>query len=93
LAFREALAERLSRESTKLRRLLGAREFVQLITCNRIEILIAAGSTDAVERSFLAWLSKTPRMEDDSVYVYRDVDAIAHIFRVASGLTSRRWWK
>jgi glutamyl-tRNA reductase len=88
LAFREALAERLSRDSRKLRRLSGALEFAQLITCNRIEILMSADSTDAVERSFLAWLSKTPRMELDSVYVYRDVDAIAHIFSVASGLDS-----
>jgi glutamyl-tRNA reductase len=88
LAFREALAERLSRESTKLRGILGARELAQLVTCNRIEILMAAESTDAVERSFLAWLSKTPRMEPGSVYVHKDVDAIAHIFRVASGLDS-----
>jgi glutamyl-tRNA reductase len=49
---------------------------------------MSADSTDAVERSFLAWLSKTPGMELDSVYVYRDVDAIAHIFSVASGLDS-----
>jgi len=88
LAFREALAERLARESPKLRRVSGATEFAQLITCNRIEMLMAAESTGPVERSFQEWLSKTPLMEPGSVYVYKDVDAIAHIFRVASGLDS-----
>ena len=88
LVFREALAERLSRESTKLRRLSGAREFAHLITCNRIEILMAADSTDAVKGPLMAWLSKTRWMEPGSVYVYNDVDAIAHLFRVASGLDS-----
>jgi glutamyl-tRNA reductase len=88
LAFREALAERLARESPKLRRLSGATEFAQLITCNRIEMLMAAESTGPVERSLQDWLSKTPLMEPGSVYVYKDVDAIAHMFRVASGLDS-----
>jgi glutamyl-tRNA reductase len=88
LAFREALARRLSRESAKLPRLPGIKEYAQLVTCNRIEILIAADSPKAAEQSFLTWLSKTPGMKTGSVYVRKDVDAITHLFRVASGLDS-----
>jgi glutamyl-tRNA reductase len=88
LAFREGLAARLSRESAKLPRLSGAKEYAQLVTCNRIEILMAADSTKAAERSLLEWFSKTPGMTSSSVYVHRDVEAIAHLFRVASGLDS-----
>ena len=88
LAFREALARRLSRESAKLPRLSGIKEFAQLVTCNRIEILIAADSQKAAEEAFLTWLSKTPGMKKGSIYVHKDVDAIAHLFRVASGLDS-----
>jgi len=88
LAFREALARRLSRESAKLRSLSGVKEYAQLVTCNRIEILIAADSPKAAEQAFLTWLSRTPGMKTGSVYVRKDVDAIAHLFRVASGLDS-----
>ncbi len=88
LAFREALAARLSKNSTKLRREPGVLEYAQLVTCNRIEILVAADSADVAERSFMTWLSETPGIEPGSVYVYKDVEAIAHLFRVASGLDS-----
>jgi glutamyl-tRNA reductase len=88
LAFREALAARLSRESAKLTRLEGVRENAQLVTCNRIEIVLAADSPSAAERAVLAWLSKTPGATPASVYLHRDVDAITHLFRVASGLDS-----
>lgn len=36
----------------------------------------------------MEWLSKTPGMKSGSVYIHRDVDAITHLFRVASGLDS-----
>ncbi len=88
LAFREALARRLSRESARLPRLLGVKEYAQLVTCNRIEVLMAADSMEAVERALLGWLSRTPGMKPSSIYVHEDVDAIAHLFRVASGLDS-----
>jgi glutamyl-tRNA reductase len=88
LTFREALAARLATSSSKLRRQPGVKEYAQLVTCNRIEVLVATDSTDAAERSFMTWLSAVPGEEQDSVYVYKDVDAIAHLFRVASGLDS-----
>jgi len=88
LAFREALAQRLSREPAKLHRLPGVKEYAQLVTCNRIEIAIAADSTKAAKHAFLAWLSRTSGMSPNSIYIHEDVDAIAHLFRVASGLDS-----
>jgi glutamyl-tRNA reductase len=88
LGFREAMVARLSRDSAKLRRRAGVREYAQLVTCNRIEILVATDSAESVERSFMAWLHGTPGMKPGSVYVYKDLDAVAHIFRVASGLDS-----
>jgi len=88
LAFRESLAGRLSRESGSISRLSGVKEHAQLITCNRIEILMAADSAKAAESAFLGWLSRTPGMTQSSVYVRKDVDAILHLFRVASGLDS-----
>lgn len=88
LAFREALAARLSRESAKLIRLSGVKEYAQMVTCNRIEMLMATDSAKAAEHAFLAWLSRTPGMSPGSTYVRQDVDAIAHLFRVASGLDS-----
>ena len=88
LAFREALAARLSRESAKLIRLSGVKEYAQMVTCNRIEILMATDSAKTAEHAFLAWLSRTPGMSPGSTYVRQDVDAIAHLFRVASGLDS-----
>jgi glutamyl-tRNA reductase len=88
LPFREALARRLSRDSGELPRLPGVKEYAQLVTCNRIEILMASDSADEAERAFLDWVSSTPGVGRDSVYVRRDVDAIAHLFRVSSGLDS-----
>ncbi|MDA4116218.1 MAG: glutamyl-tRNA reductase [Thaumarchaeota archaeon] len=88
LAFREALAVRLSRESTKLVRLSGVKEYAQLVTCNRIEILMATDSAKTAERALLEWLSRTPGISPGSTYVHQGVDAIAHLFRVASGLDS-----
>jgi glutamyl-tRNA reductase len=88
LTFREALARRISHDSKRLSGLPGVKEFAQLVTCNRIEILIASDSPDTAERALLDWVSSSPGMGQDSVYVRRDVDAIAHLFRVSSGLDS-----
>ncbi len=88
VAFREALAERLSRESAELRRIAGAKEYADLITCNRVEIAMVTRSSGPRERAISAWVSALPNYRPGSVYVHKDVDAIAHLFRVASGLDS-----
>lgn len=88
LAFREALARRLQREAGELPRVLRAKEYAQLVTCNRIEMVMVVESTAAAEQAASAWLSKVPGMLPGSVYVHRDLDAITHLFRVAAGLDS-----
>jgi glutamyl-tRNA reductase len=67
-------------------------EAVVLSTCNRTEIYAVAeryhGAMDDV-RSFLAELSDLPiDAFADHVYAYHDETAVAHLFKVASGLDS-----
>ena len=88
LEFREALSARLQRDSPRLPRIFAAREYAQLVTCNRIELFVATESPALTERAFGAWLSGTPGLGAGSVYVRRDLRAISHLFRVASGLDS-----
>jgi glutamyl-tRNA reductase len=86
LAFREALAFRLEREAAKLPKILAAREYAQLVTCNRIEIVIVTDPES--EGAALKWLSKTAGFQPGAVYVHKQLDAITHLFRVAAGLDS-----
>jgi glutamyl-tRNA reductase len=88
LPFREALARRLARDSERLPLLPGVKEYAQLVTCNRIEILMASDSGGGAEHAFLDWVSSTPGIGRNSMYVRRDLDAISHLFRVSSGLDS-----
>lgn len=86
LAFREALAKRISRER-RLPGMFEAKEYAQLVTCNRIEVVIASGSPSGKD-SLVSWVSETPGMKPGAVYVYEGFDALVHLFRVASGLDS-----
>ena len=66
----------------------GAREVVVISTCNRTEFYLVESDQDAVA-SAIGVLSR--RLEDDAsslAYVRRDREAVAHLFRVASGLDS-----
>lgn len=66
----------------------GAQEGVLLSTCNRTELYLVEGNEDAAPA---AWAELSRRLgEDASVlgYVRRDREAVAHLFRVASGLDS-----
>lgn len=66
----------------------GASEAVMLSTCNRTECYLVDGATD-VAPAVIALLSQ--RLGADAmpyVYVRRDREAVAHIFRVAAGLDS-----
>jgi glutamyl-tRNA reductase len=85
LAVRERIGDRISTGSEKLKHLPGVTEYAELITCNRIELLFATKEPDLTERGFFSWFVDTP---PDSFYVQRNVGAIIHLFRVASGLES-----
>jgi glutamyl-tRNA reductase len=66
----------------------GAREAVLLSTCNRTELYLVEGGADA---SPAAWELLSRRLGGDAHavgYVWRERDAVAHLYRVASGLDS-----
>ncbi|MDP9191439.1 MAG: glutamyl-tRNA reductase [Acidobacteriota bacterium] len=62
-----------------------------LSTCNRVEILVSSTADDAVD-SVIDWLARyggTPReVLEPHLYIQRGSDAVAHLFRVTSGLDS-----
>ncbi|MFT4539872.1 MAG: glutamyl-tRNA reductase [Planctomycetota bacterium] len=63
------------------------REVVILSTCNRTEVLISA------DPGFDALSTIRTRVfrnaEDESLYVYRDIQAVIHLFRLGAGLDSQ----
>jgi glutamyl-tRNA reductase len=71
-----------------LRTVAGARETVLLSTCNRTEYYIVEGDDDAaptVRRHIAAQLGAPA---DPHVYVRREREAVAHLYRVTAGLDS-----
>ena len=91
LDIRERLTFRPSEVGPALDRLMhdsGANEAVMLSTCNRTEVYLmcTAGEPDRA-----TWAALSARLGADASahgYVRRDRDAVAHLFRVASGLDS-----
>ena len=72
----------------ELRASAGVRESVLLSTCNRTELYLIEGEDDpipAVTAAFEARLGADPAAH---LYVRRDREAAAHLFRVASGIDS-----
>jgi glutamyl-tRNA reductase len=91
LAVREKIAYRgaeLLPTLGRVRREAETREAVLLSTCNRTEFYIVEGDHDGVPA---IWSELSARLGEEASgygYVRRDRDAIAHLFRVASGLDS-----
>ncbi|MEO8335689.1 MAG: glutamyl-tRNA reductase [bacterium] len=66
----------------------GAREGVLLSTCNRTEVYLVEGEREAASD---VWALLSERLGADASpygYVQRDRAAVAHLFRVASGMDS-----
>jgi glutamyl-tRNA reductase len=71
-----------------IRAAAGAPEAVLLSTCNRTEVYAVEGETDAAPA---IWSVLSARLGEPVLpygYVRRDRDAVAHVYRVASGLDS-----
>ena len=71
-----------------LRQRAGVREGVLLSTCNRTELYLVEGETEAAGA---AWDILSRRLGSDASqygYVRRDREAAAHLFRVAAGMDS-----
>jgi len=89
LAFEaEGLVEGLDR----LRALPGIVEGMLLSTCNRVEVIAAAGSLEAGASALRRFLAERGGISEkeltDHLYVHEAREAARHLFRVASGLDS-----
>jgi glutamyl-tRNA reductase len=91
LEVRERLAYRPSEVLALLERARvegGAREAVLLSTCNRTELYLTEGDREVAP---FVWTLFGERLGGDASaygYVRRDRDAVAHLFRVVSGMDS-----
>lgn len=90
LEVRERFAHTPAEARASLRALLraGVREAVMLSTCNRTELYLVEGDDDGASH---AWSLLSERLGADAAphgYVRRDREAVAHLYRVASGMDS-----
>jgi glutamyl-tRNA reductase len=94
-----ALRECLAVESQNVQNALGlmrslevVREGFFLSTCNRVETLIVAEDVSEAKGAVLSLLSKMGNIPADDfaacLYTYENMEAVAHIFNVASSLDS-----
>ncbi|HEU4565940.1 MAG TPA: glutamyl-tRNA reductase [Gemmatimonadaceae bacterium] len=66
----------------------GAREAVILSTCNRTELYLVEGERDATPAVWTALSERLGQPAERFGYVRREREAVAHLYRVASGLDS-----
>jgi glutamyl-tRNA reductase len=95
LPVRERLALPEGRAVTVLRELVGhagVHEAVTISTCNRTEVYLVVSDPVEAESATLAILARQagirPTELFGAIYALRDVDAVRHLFAVASGLDS-----
>jgi glutamyl-tRNA reductase len=92
IAVRERLvyaADEVPRALQVLRELPGVREAVLLSTCNRTELYVAADEGAAVQEGVLALLgARLGEPAAAHAFVHHDKHAVAHLFRVTSGMDS-----
>lgn len=88
LSVSDAKMPEVTQSLTNLRFVEGA---CVLSTCNRVEILVSSPSDQVVDAviDWLARYAETPReVLEPHLYIRRGSEAVAHLFRVASGLDS-----
>ncbi len=94
-----ALRECLAVESGNIQKALGlmrslevVREGFFLSTCNRVEVLFVTLDVEEAKRAVVSLLSKIGNIPVDGfsscLYTYENMDAVTHIFSVASSLDS-----
>lgn len=76
----------------KFKTLPDIEEVVILSTCNRVELYAHVKDTSKASESIKTFLSDFHNIHrallDKAIYIYDDVDAVRHIFRVAASLDS-----
>ncbi|MBL7171565.1 MAG: glutamyl-tRNA reductase [Proteobacteria bacterium] len=87
-----AEADNTLRALVSMRNLEVLREGLFLSTCNRVEALIITDAAEEAKKSVILLMSKLGGIPVEdflaSLYVYEDMDAVKHIFSVASSLDS-----
>ena len=65
-------------------------EVLYYTTCNRVEVLCVTEAVDALPGVLSSFFARHPEVSSsalaDSLYLYRDEEAVRHLFRVASSL-------
>jgi glutamyl-tRNA reductase len=76
----------------KIRGLPGVNESIVLSTCNRVEIYASSKDPEGAYETIKRFLSEFHGLDssalDRSLYLYKERDAVKHVFRVASSLDS-----
>ena len=92
---REKLAftgSKLEEGLLRFSQLPGVEEAIILSTCNRVELYANASETEKASESIKAFLSEFHSIKRDSLdnalYFYDDIQAVEHVFKVASSLDS-----
>ena len=93
LAVREQLALNKGYEEPlhALRNIPGCKECYLLSTCNRVEIVVVAQANTQVEEDIAKLLfgtSVAPEQRLDYLYIYRNTEAVHHLFMVSTSLDS-----
>ncbi len=93
LAVREQLAVGKGYEEPlhALRSIAGCKECYLLSTCNRVEIVVVAQTNAQVEEDIAKLLfgtSVAPEQRQDYLYIYRNNEAVHHLFMVSTSLDS-----
>ena len=88
LKFREELLERV--EGHLDGALMGTDEYALLSTCNRFELYLVSETPEEAYASLLRSLEELTGTKgvESLLYRFRGIDAVEHLFRVASGLES-----
>jgi glutamyl-tRNA reductase len=95
VALRECLAQEpanTGRALTAMRELASVKEGLFLSTCNRVEALLTTEKVREAKSAVTALLSRMGDVSEETLsstlFVFEDMDAVRHIFRVASSLDS-----
>ncbi|MBW6521219.1 MAG: glutamyl-tRNA reductase [Desulfoarculaceae bacterium] len=93
LAVREKLAVGNGYEGPlqALHSITGCKECYLLSTCNRVEIVVVAQAGSQVEEAIATLLfgdSVAPEQRQDYLYIYRNHEAVHHLFMVSTSLDS-----
>lgn len=96
VALRECLAQEADNELDWLTALKGLRslqEGLLLSTCNRVEILLTTGTPEDAHAEVTGLMARlgrvAPSQVEGTLYHLEGMDAVTHIFRVASSLDSQ----